>query len=288
MGQRTAFLGAIAKEGGASCSSVTLSKTSSYNASKYNRQDISKNIKSDFNKPDFLTIHWDGKIIERDGERLAVLVAGAPNYVEEKLLAIPKIMNGTGLVQAETSFDLIKDWELNKSIIGMVFDATASNSGWKNGASVILEKKLNSKLFYLPYRHHIFEIILSSVWKHLFGPTTGPTNIEFLKLKNSWDTIPQKNDNFKLLDVNERLLESTKEDMINFLKLSLQEHTFKRDNYRECIYVMLFLLGEKNVKKGEQWLKPGAFHHARWMANNLYAAKMYAFSEYLGYDKNMI
>ena len=63
-----AFLGAIVKEGGASCSSVTLSKTSSYNASKYNRQDIAKNIKSDFNKPDFLTIHWDGKIIKGDGE----------------------------------------------------------------------------------------------------------------------------------------------------------------------------------------------------------------------------
>ena len=209
LGQRAAFLGAIAKEGGASCSSVTLSKTSSYNASKYNRQAIAKNIKSDFNKPDFLTIHRDGKIIEGDGERLAVLVAGAPNYVEGKLLGIPKIMNGTGLVQAETSFDLIKDWELNKSIIGMVFDTTASNSGWKNGASVILEKKLNSKLFYLPCRHHIFEIILSSVWKHLFGPTTGPTNIEFLKLKNSWDTIPQKNDNFKLLDINEHSLKST-------------------------------------------------------------------------------
>ena len=29
LGQRTAFLGTIAKEGGASCSSVTLSKTSS-------------------------------------------------------------------------------------------------------------------------------------------------------------------------------------------------------------------------------------------------------------------
>ena len=74
--------------------------------------------------------------------------------------------------------------------------------------------------------------------------------------------------------------------MINFLKLSLQEHTFIRDDYRECIYVTLLLLGKKNMKKGEQWLKPGVFHHARWMANILYAAKMYAFSEYLGYDKN--
>ena len=135
---------------------------------------------------------------------MAVLVGVAPIYVEGKLLGIPEIMNGTGLVQAETSFDLIKDWELNKSIISMVFDTTASNSGWKNGASVSLEKKLNSKLFYLPCRHHIFEIILSSIREHLFGPTTGPTNIEFLKLKISWDTIPQKNDNFKFLDVNER------------------------------------------------------------------------------------
>ena len=141
LGQRTAFLGAIAKEGGASFSSVTLSKTSSYNASKYNHQAIAKNIKSDFNKPDFLTIHWDGKIIEGDGERLAVLVAGAPNYEEGKLQGIPKIMNGTGLFQAETSFDLITDWELNKSIIGMVFDTTASNSGWKNGASDLIYKR---------------------------------------------------------------------------------------------------------------------------------------------------
>ena len=67
LGQRTALLEPIAKEGGAFCSSVTLSKTSSYNDSKYNCQDIAKNIKSDFNKPDFLTIHWEGKIIEVGG-----------------------------------------------------------------------------------------------------------------------------------------------------------------------------------------------------------------------------
>ena len=28
--------------------------------------------------------------------------------------------------------------------------------------------------------------------------------------------------------------------------------------------------------------------YAKWIANILYAAKMYAFSKYLGYDKNMI
>ena len=110
----------------------------------------------------------------------------------------------------------MKDWHLEKSIGGMVFDTTASNSGWQTGAAVLFEKLSGRKLLYLPCRHHILEVILSDVWKCLFGETTGPNNPQFINLNRVWDSIPEKDYNFKVLEIRDRTLRRIKTEVISF------------------------------------------------------------------------
>ena len=88
--------------------------------------------------------HWDSKLVDDAHgtklERLAVLVPGAPNYIEGKLLGVPSLVDdegnatSTGLAQFEGTSELIKLWDLKNSIRGVVFDTTASNSGVRQGA----------------------------------------------------------------------------------------------------------------------------------------------------------
>ena len=75
-------------------------------------------------------------------------------------------------------------WNSTVGVKALVFDTTANNSVWKNGAAKILEDSVDSKLFYCASRHHIYELVIGSVWKTLFGSiTTGPDNPLFIKLK---------------------------------------------------------------------------------------------------------
>ena len=46
-------------------------------------------------KPEHAAVHWDSKLIDdalgTKKERLAILVSGAPNYIEGKLLGVPSL-----------------------------------------------------------------------------------------------------------------------------------------------------------------------------------------------------
>ena len=55
------------------------------------------------------------------------------------------------------------------------------------------------------------------------------------------------------------------------------------DDYRECAENALLILGHTCTDDARP-KKPGAMHHARWMACNLYAAKMLMYSEQMHYD----
>ena len=50
---------------------------------------------------------------------------------------------------------------------------------------------------------------------------------------------------------------------------------------------MLILLDEV-PPRGIHWLRPGAYHHARWMSAVLYSGKMYAFGEQLNYSQSRL
>lgn len=53
----------------------------------------------------------------------------------------------------------------------------------------MIEKTLQRKLIYLPYRHHIFELILRSVFEIHWLTTVGPNVQVFKRLQNAWMSI---------------------------------------------------------------------------------------------------
>ena len=60
-----------------------------------------------------------------------------------------------------------------------------------------------------------------------------------------------------------------------------------RDDYKELAETSLILLGQK-PPGGVSYKKPGASHKARFMANGIYANKMFLFQKDLGYDRETV
>ena len=56
-------------------------------------------------------------------------------------------------------------------------------------------------------------------------------------------------------------------------------------DYRDFAEISLIWLGKKHPC-GIRWRKPGASHKARFMANGIYANKMYLFQQHMDYDRD--
>jgi hypothetical protein len=80
-------------------------------------------------------------------------------------LGVPEVLAVIGLKILSAVFDILESWELLDKTQAFVFDTTASNTGRYNGACKLLENKLNRDIIYSGCRHHIFEIILTEIFK---------------------------------------------------------------------------------------------------------------------------
>ena len=68
-----------------------------------------------------------------------MLVSGTSTYKEGKLLGVQRLEKASGTAQADASYDLLEMWNLKQHLKALVFDTTASNTGWNNGAAKCLE-----------------------------------------------------------------------------------------------------------------------------------------------------
>jgi len=109
-----------------------------------------------------LVVHFDGKLLpaivgstEKE-ECVAVVVTG---LTSEKLLAIPKVVQGTGEQMAQAAAETLNSWDLTEDVVGMSFDTIAANTGHRNGTCVLLEHKIGKDLLWLACRHHILEVL---------------------------------------------------------------------------------------------------------------------------------
>jgi len=134
-------------------------------------------LKDQFKECDLqaMVLHWDGKLLPNLMEkeiidRLAIVIS---NGDVEKILAVPVLEHGTAEAQASIILDTLTDWNLNDSVKALSFDTTAVNSGQIGGTCVLLERNLGKKLLYLPCRHHIFEIVVRSIFDCKMGKSTG-------------------------------------------------------------------------------------------------------------------
>ena len=123
-------------------------------------------------------------------DRIAIDVTGR-NL--EKILGIVKISSGTGLAQAKATFQLLTIWNVENYNVGMCFDTTASNTGSKNGACILLEKLMEKNLLYFACRHHMHEVIIGEIYSVLLGPSSGPNIALFEQFQKCWSSINQAN-----------------------------------------------------------------------------------------------
>ena len=290
--QTTAMVSAVLKAGGADLDDFVISASTTRRNRINTRHNLSQSYMNDFKEspPDYCTLHWDGKLV-RDVlgetypvESLAVLVSGAPQYEEGKLLGVPFIESSTGIQQCNATLELIETWGLTDNIVGLVFDTTASNSGINKGAAKLIEEKLEKKVFYFACRHHISEVIIGGAWEAVFSNVKSPDNPMFKNVKEKWDKLDK--DCPRVLGLVEQDLKQKKTSTIAVVSNFLEEAS-PRANYREVAELCLILLGEE-PPRGIHWAKPGAIHQARWMARNIYCMKMLMFSKELKYNKDTI
>lgn len=120
-------------------------------------------------------------------DRLPVLVTGLG---VEQLLGVPRLSHGTGELEAEATFQLLKCWGVESKTVGKVYDTTSVNSGWINGASTLLQKKLKKEdMLDIGCRHHIFELVMGAAFTSLLGESKSPKLPVFEKLTNAWPDL---------------------------------------------------------------------------------------------------
>jgi hypothetical protein len=271
-------LAAAAQSLGHNPEHLALNRESIRRARRQHREAIAAEIKASFTPNVPLTVHWDGKMLpalesKENVDRLAILVSGDGVV---KLLGVPQLANGTGIAQADAVFNTLTDWNLADRVQAMSFDTTASNTGRKGGACVLLEQKLEKELINLACRHHIHELIVAKVFDTLMGPSSGPSIKLFQRFADSWKSINRQAYESGIQDETVAAeLEPVKEDLINFIRIQLAEFQ-PRDDYRELLHLALLFLGD-NTSVGIHVLAPGAFHRARWMAKLIYCIKIFLF-----------
>ena len=273
----TILAAAIAKANSEDLSTVTLSRQTVRRKRSAHRSRIVSCVRGEFQRSDKppLVVHWDGKFMrdttnssssdqKANVDRVAVAVSG---YEVNKILGITKTSSGTGKAQATAVSQLLNLWEVADDTVGMCFDTTASNTGAKNGACVLLEQQLDKQLVYFACRHHIHELIVSGVFSMLFGPSKSP-NIPILeRFQTFWPNIDQHN--FKPLEdarLSLPILTQLRQTVTSFLQSYLSSDTayIPRDDYQELIDLCLLIFGasrenETTFDFQELFTRPGGW-----------------------------
>ena len=296
---------AILKAGGADLTEFSISPSQVHRQRDKGRSVLAVQAVQDFqvSKPKHTALHWDSKLIDDNHgtkhERLAVLVSGAPDHIEGKLIGVPSLVDGegqatsTGEAQFEGAKEMVKIWDLKNSIRGLVFDTTASNSGVRQGACKRMEDWLGRPVLWLACRHHVAELIAKACWYELFEEDLGPDNAFFVQFKNDWPDLRTTPDTpTKKLSIHSRHLLELKQEAVLFYTTILSNKNnngvLPRDDYRQLAETSLVLLGgDLPAGRNLFWHKPGATHKARFMAFGIYANMMYSFFDQLNYNKEV-
>ena len=251
-------------------------------------------------KPDWAAIHFDGKLIKditgTKQENLAILVSGAPHYLEGKVLSVSKLMDedgkptSTGEAQFLAVMVQLKAWGVENNIVAVVYDTTASNTGRIKGATVRLQKCLDRPIFFLACRHHVGELVAKACWYSIFEADLTPDCKFFVSIKEDWENFDTSSEaEFKTLGPDVPGREEALAYYRNLLlKKNRRNEVFIRDDYRELAECAMLVLGETPPSGKVVWRKPGACHKARFMAFGIYSLKAFAFSKQLELDDETV
>lgn len=281
--QQSAFTKVLIEESGGDSSKVNLSYSYADKTRRNIVEKVASTIKQTWQAPKLASLHWDSKLMmslqnqQVSEERLTVAV-GTKDKI--KLLGVPAYKSGTagnrnsGRKIANLTMELLDSWHCRDSIVNMVFDTTAANTGHVTAACVTIQQHLNRALLWSGCRHHIGEVVLTQVFNDLRIETSkSPESCLFLRFRKRFDALPQNTALYQL-DTSQysakasKLVKSLKDNASSILQ-SLE--TFQREDYKELMELCLLFFGGK---ERISFKRPGAVHKARWMAKLLYAIKI--------------
>lgn len=275
------LVAAIVQSLGIDVASLTLNTSSVRLARQKVREARAVKVKEYFKTLELkaLVVHYDGKLMEdvnKEGkiERLPIVVA---NGEIEKILHVPALEDSKGKTQAEAVHEVFNDWGPAKSVKAICCDTTASNLGVRSGSAVLLERLLMRDILFLPCRHHIFELVLRCVFEKNQPETTGPNIPLFKNFKQNWPNIDQSKHTSGIEDdkVKQFVTSDVIDRIILFAKLTLETRQ-PRIDYKELLELTLIYLGRMPSDK-ILFNRPGAYHHARFMAKAIYNLKIFIF-----------
>ena len=132
----------------------------------------------------------------------------------------------------------------------MCFDTTSINTGHLSGACIQLQERLGKALLWSACRHHVFEVILSSVFHAMkIEVSSSPEVNLFTKFRDSWDFIESKsvpiftmnNDDYICIhDAANTLKETTVIELE-----TLDKKYLLRDDYNELMQLTKLYLSER-------------------------------------------
>ncbi|KAG0698584.1 hypothetical protein GWK47_026013 [Chionoecetes opilio] len=240
---------------------------------------MASKIREEFRSGTPLVVHWDGKLVmdlttKEHVDRLPIIISGIGGA---QLLAVAKLGSGTGESMAAAVVSALETWGVADQVVGMSFDTTASNTGRRNGACVLIEQKMGKDLLLSPV------VTISWSWWYMrcssvfLGVPHRPSICSSKRFQTSWESIDREDFGTGIM-VEEvaTVLEDVKDEALRWTLQVLQEREDLRDDYRELVKLVIIFLGGA-PPGGIRFLAPGAMHQARWMSKVLYSFKIWMF-----------
>ncbi|GBN40112.1 hypothetical protein AVEN_241269-1 [Araneus ventricosus] len=110
------------------------------------------------------------------------------------MLGVAKLENSSGKEQAMAVWNVLKDWGLEDKAQILYSDTTSSNTGRINGAITFLKLYADREMTCFPCRHHIYELVLRSVFKYELNEVTSSPDVAFFKnTREKWNNLEKEN-----------------------------------------------------------------------------------------------
>ena len=187
---RTVISASVANALGVDIDKTNINQTSAWRMGQKARLEKAADILTNYDCPDKVVVHWDGKTLKLrgriDSKRVCIFISGVDAQKTRKLLGIPEVESGKGVDEFEVVKEYLVKWKVKEQIIGMVFDTTASNSGEHSGACRYLEIWVDTPILWLACRRHVAELHIGSAMKQVMGTTKDPGVALFRRLRDQW------------------------------------------------------------------------------------------------------
>ena len=192
-------LATFIKAGGGNLDDFHLSKLSVCNKRNKNLNMEYEKFYNEFQAPKHSVVGWDGKVVktvmgsDKSVDYLAIVLSGAPNMMEGKILEVEEMTDSRGETQCQTTFNVLTACRASDSVRALLFDTTASNTGVKKGAAQLLLQKFGRPLMWFECCHHMSELFIKPVWVMLFGEDCSPFRSDISLFKTTCPYIIKDN-----------------------------------------------------------------------------------------------